>query len=64
MTKMDIQYFDGHLGIEELLDWMNLVEIFIENINVPKENRVKLVAYRFKTGAATWGEQIYCNQMR
>lgn len=62
--KVDIQYFDGHLGIEEFMDWLSSVETFFEYMNIPEDKRVKLVAYKFKGGASTWWEQLNGNKRR
>ena len=56
--KIDLQYFDGHLHMEDFLDWVHQVENLFNIMEVPLEKRVKLVAYKLKGEAAAWWEQV------
>lgn len=49
---MDIATFDGPVDVEEILDWLQNVEHFLEYMNIIESKRVSLVAYKFKAGAA------------
>ena len=51
--KIDLLYFDGHLHIEDFLDWVCQVENFFDIMNIPLKKRVKLVAYKLKGGTTT-----------
>jgi hypothetical protein len=54
--KVDLPSFDGHLHIEDFLDWITEVEWFFEYISISEERKVKLVAYKFKGGASLGGK--------
>jgi len=56
--KMDLPSFNGQLQIEEFLDWLVLVERFFNYMDIPKDKKVKLVAYRPLGGASAWWEQL------
>ena len=62
--KVDIPCFDGHLHIEDFLDWIQTVENFFDYMNVPDSKQVKLVAYKLKGGASAWWEQLQSNRRR
>ena len=46
--KMDLPSFNCHFQIEEVLDWIIKVERCLEYKEIPKDKRVKLVAYKLK----------------
>jgi hypothetical protein len=46
--KIDLPSFDGHLDIEDFLDWMTEVERFFKYMSILEERKVKLVAYKFR----------------
>ena len=56
--KFDIPYFNGHMHIEECLDWIQSVESFFDYMDIMKDKKVKLVVYKLKKGAAAWWEQL------
>lgn len=39
--KVHIHNFDGHIGIEEYLDWLTSVETFFKYMNVAQDNNKK-----------------------
>ncbi|CAL5370344.1 unnamed protein product [Camellia sinensis] len=51
--RMDLSSFNGQLNIEDFLDWLNEVEWFFDYMDIEEEKKVKLVAYKLKSGAST-----------
>ena len=62
--RMDLPSFDGHLHIEDFLDWQAGVERFFDYMEVQEEKKVKLVAYKLTGGASAWWEQTRLNRTR
>ncbi|EXC12631.1 hypothetical protein L484_013009 [Morus notabilis] len=52
--KIDIPEFDGYLDIEKFLDWLKTVDNFMDYMDIPKREQVKLIAYRLNDGASAW----------
>uniref|UniRef100_A0A2N9I4F9 CCHC-type domain-containing protein n=1 Tax=Fagus sylvatica TaxID=28930 RepID=A0A2N9I4F9_FAGSY len=55
--KMDLPSFNCHFQIEEVLDWIIKVERCLEYKEIPKDKRVKLVAYKLKGRFSSGGSQ-------
>lgn len=49
--NIDLPYFFGHMHVEEYLDWLNFTKTFLDYSKVPDGKRVKLVAYKLRSGA-------------
>jgi hypothetical protein len=62
--KIDLPSFNGHLHIEDFLDWITEVERFFEYMSISEERKVKLVAYKFKGGAFAWWERLQLSRSR
>jgi hypothetical protein len=56
--KIDLPSFNGHLQIEDFLDWVMEVERFFDYMSIREDRKVKLVAYKFKGGASAWWEKL------
>ncbi|KAI0496820.1 hypothetical protein KFK09_023144 [Dendrobium nobile] len=56
-VKLDIPFFDGHLHIEDYLDWEKAVENFFDYMEIDPNKQVKYVACRLKGGASAWWAQ-------
>lgn len=48
--------FTGHSHMEKFSDWLASIENFFDYTKIPKEKKVKLVAYKLKSGALVWWE--------
>ncbi|XP_062173564.1 uncharacterized protein LOC133879029 [Alnus glutinosa] len=62
--KIDLPSFNGHLQIEDFLDWVMEVERFYDYMSIHEDHKVKLVAYKFKGGASTWWEKLQISRGR
>jgi hypothetical protein len=61
---MDLPSFNGQLKIEGFQDWLAVVERFFDYMKIPKDKKVKLVAYRLLGGASAWWEPLQLTRMR
>lgn len=50
-VKIDLPNFNGHLHVENFLDWILEVENFFDYMQTPEAQQVKLVAYKLRGGA-------------
>lgn len=62
--KLDIPVFDGHLHIEDYLDWEQAVESFFDYLEVLPERQVKYVACKLKGAAGAWWLQLQQTRQR
>ena len=62
--KADLPSFNGLLRIEEFLDWLAEVERYFDYMEVPDDKKVKLIAYKFKSGASAWWENLQVSRTR
>lgn len=62
--KLDLPYFDGHLHVEDYLDWEQAVEIFFDYMEVTPERQVKFVACKLRGGAGAWWLQLMQTRRR
>lgn len=62
--KMDIPPFNGTLHIEDFIEWMAKVERFLDYMQIPEEQQVKLVLVRFEGVASAWWDQTMVNRAK
>ena len=62
--KVDIPNFSGDLNIEGFLDWLIELDKFFDYIELPKDKKVKFVAYMLKRGASIWWGRLREMRMR
>ena len=62
--KLDIPDFKGCLQPEEFLDWVAAVEEILEFKEVPQDERVSLVATKFRGHATAWWQQLKQSRIR
>jgi len=63
-VKIDLPNFNGHLHVENFLDWILEVENFFNYMQTPEAQQVKLVPYKLGGGASAWWEQTQNNWRR
>ncbi|GJX49219.1 retrotransposon protein, putative, ty3-gypsy subclass [Tanacetum coccineum] len=61
-VKAEIPNFARNLDIEVVLDWLYEVKKFFDIIEVPKEEQVKVVAYKLHGGAGAWWQREQDNR--
>jgi hypothetical protein len=62
--KIDLPSFNGHLQIEDFLDWVMEVERFFDYMSIREDHKVKLVAYKFKGTPSAWWEKLQISRAR
>ncbi|GJY94069.1 transposon ty3-I gag-pol polyprotein [Tanacetum coccineum] len=61
-VKAEIPNFVGNLDIEAVLDWLYEVNKFFDIMEVPKEEQVKVVAYKLRGRAGAWWQREQDNR--
>jgi hypothetical protein len=61
---LNISEFHGCLQPEEFLDWVAALEGILEIKEVPDEQRVSVVATKFKGRVAAWWQQLKQTRVR
>ncbi|XP_020683521.2 uncharacterized protein LOC110100366 [Dendrobium catenatum] len=63
-VRVDIPFFDGHVHIEDYLDWEKAVENFFDYMEIDPSKQVKYVACRLRSGASAWWTQVLQTRQR
>ncbi|GJR38676.1 hypothetical protein Tco_1214360 [Tanacetum coccineum] len=61
-VKAEIPNFIGNLNIKAVLDWFYKVDKFVDIMEVPKEEHVKVVAYKLRGGVGAWWQREQDNR--
>jgi hypothetical protein len=56
--KVDIPNLEGNLQPDDFLDWLQIIERLFKYKEVPKEQKVKIVATKLKKQASIWWENL------
>ncbi|GJZ14964.1 hypothetical protein Tco_0550641, partial [Tanacetum coccineum] len=62
--KVNIPSFNGTLAVEDFIDWLAEVDRFFEYMEIPEDQRVRLVACRLKGCASAWWERSQVKRYR
>ena len=62
--KLIFPIFYGKMSIDEAADWVSEVEWFFKYLQISKERRVQLIAYRLKKDASYWWDWLQTNRQR
>ena len=62
VIKVDIPDFEGNLQPDDFLDWLQIVERLFKYKEVPKEQKVKIIAAKLKKHASIWWENLKRNR--
>jgi hypothetical protein len=52
--KIEVPMYEGNLNVEELLDWINEMDNYLDYEDIDDENKVKHVVTRMKGHADFW----------
>ncbi|GKC67890.1 hypothetical protein Tco_1100488 [Tanacetum coccineum] len=63
-TEVNILSFNGTLAIEDFVDWLAEVDRFFKYMEIPEDQRVRLVACRLKGCASAWWERLQVKRYR
>ncbi|GJS25568.1 hypothetical protein Tco_0454200 [Tanacetum coccineum] len=61
-VKAEIPNFIGNFDIEAVLDWLYEVDKFVDIMEVPEEEQVKVVAYKLRGGERAWWQREQDNR--
>ncbi|XP_059632678.1 uncharacterized protein LOC132275240 [Cornus florida] len=63
-VKIDLPEFHGRLHPEEFLDWLSAIEKFFYYKETPENQKLKLVAKRFRGYASAWWDKVQKMRLR
>jgi hypothetical protein len=52
--KIEVPMYEGNLNVEELLDWINEMDKYLDYEDIDDENKVNHVVIRVKGHADLW----------
>jgi hypothetical protein len=60
--KMDIPVYEGNLDAKELLDWIRVLDTYLDYEDVEEDKKVKHDVTRLKGHATLWWDEIQANK--
>jgi hypothetical protein len=60
--KMDILVYEGNLDVEELLDWIRVLDMYFDYEDVEEDKKVKHVVTRLKGHATFWWDELQADR--
>jgi hypothetical protein len=57
-TKMDIPVYEGSLGAEELLDWIQALDTYFDYEDIEEDKKVRHAITKLKGHAALWWDEL------
>lgn len=60
--KVDLPNFNGRMDVENFIDWVQNIEKFLLLCQDPEHKKVRLVAFKLKSGISTWWDQLQNNR--
>jgi hypothetical protein len=61
-TKMDIPIYEGSLDAEELLDWIQALDTFLDYEDIEEDKKVRNVVTKLKGHAALWWDELQADR--
>jgi hypothetical protein len=56
--KMEVTMYEGNLNVEELLDWIRVLDKYFDYEDVKEDKKVKHVVTRLKGHATLWWDEL------
>jgi hypothetical protein len=56
--RIEVQMYEGNLEVEELLDWVRVMDKYFDYKDIEEDKMVKHVVIRLKGHAALWWDEL------